>query len=589
MKSQIKELLKHNFSSLAFYYRFLGFSIIWMLSMSLLVGLLDGLGLAMFVPLLQLVSGDNRKINPEMIGNLRFLIDGLNSFGLELNLIVVLSVIAFFFTLKGIAKWLEQFLRVVYNQKLIRNARLQLLRNLTNLNYSFFINHSSGRLQNAMTGEVWRLAQGFYSYSAMFQNLILLITYLALAFFANPTFAIMVMLGGGLTNFLFRMFYKKTKQLSLCLVSEQNSLQSLVIQFVANFKYLKATNRTKNYSKHLRDKIIEVELTNRKIGEIDSLSAGFREPLLIYILIVVICIQAYFLKGNIGSVIVSLLFLYRGLSSVVLLQSSYNRFLSFHGSIENYDKLNNELKKGVQQFSDNEIQDIRNSVVFENVSFAYNDKVILSNVNFRVNKGELIGVIGESGSGKTTLINLIAGLIRPGGGDIKIDGASLVDINVPSYQNRIGYITQEPIIFEDSIFNNVTFWDTPSKANLDRFCNAVRKAHIFDFIDSLPLKEHEVIGLNGANLSGGQKQRLSIARELYKNIDFLLLDEATSALDQETQKQITKTIMELKKDLAIVYITHNLDHLKGFSKVFEVANGNLIEKSNTNSSSHSYF
>src|SRR5690606_17764987 len=151
-------------------------------------------------------------------------------------------------------------------------------------------------------------------------------------------------------------------------------------------------------------------------------------------------------------------------------------------------------------------------------------------------KNTTIALIGESGSGKTTLANLIAGLIEPNKGEMLIDGVRINTLNLNSYRSQIGYISQEPVIFSDDIFNNITFWAERTPENEERFWEVVKLASLEDFIQSQSKQELTLLGDNGILISGGQKQRISIARELYKNAEILIFDEATSALDSETEK-----------------------------------------------------
>jgi ABC-type multidrug transport system fused ATPase/permease subunit len=147
-----------------------------------------------------------------------------------------------------------------------------------------------------------------------------------------------------------------------------------------------------------------------------------------------------------------------------------------------------------------------------------------------------------------------------------------------TFQNRIGYITQEPVIFDDNVFNNVTFWDEKTPENLNRFWEALRKASILDFVESLPEKENAPLGNNGIMASGGQKQRLSIARELYKDIDILIMDEATSALDSETEKAIQENIDALKGQYTIIIIAHRLSTIKNADEIVLMSKGEIIDK-----------
>jgi subfamily B ATP-binding cassette protein MsbA len=156
--------------------------------------------------------------------------------------------------------------------------------------------------------------------------------------------------------------------------------------------------------------------------------------------------------------------------------------------------------------------------------------------------------------------------------------------NIPSdkldtrtLQKRIGYITQEPVIFSDTIYNNVTFWAEKTEENLKRFKMALQKASISQFVSDLVEGEETELGQNGINLSGGQKQRLSIARELYKDVDFLVMDEATSALDSETEKAIQQNIDNLRGKYTIIIIAHRLSTIKNVDKITLLKNGEIAE------------
>ena len=202
---------------------------------------------------------------------------------------------------------------------------------------------------------------------------------------------------------------------------------------------------------------------------------------------------------------------------------------------------------------------------------------MLKGVNLKINKNSTVAFVGESGSGKTTLINLIVGLLPVESNSLNIDGVDSNTINYKSFQKRIGYITQEPVIINDTIFNNVTFWDEKSEANIERFWKSLEKASILEFVNEQPGLEDEELGANGVNLSGGQRQRISIARELYRDIDILIMDEATSALDTETEKLIQQNIDALKGKYTILMISHRLSTVKSADQVILLDKGKIVD------------
>jgi subfamily B ATP-binding cassette protein MsbA len=296
--------------------------------------------------------------------------------------------------------------------------------------------------------------------------------------------------------------------------------------------------------------------------------------------VAVILIQVELLEGSLATIMLSLLFFYRGLTALTSIQTSYNQFLGFSGSIDNMKIFTKSLQASPEINGHDKVSSIQN-IEFKNLSFSYNKKnTVLRNINLNIKPKQSIAFIGESGSGKTTLINLLAGLLKPGTGDLLINQKSIHSIELVNYRRRIGYITQEPIIFDDTLFNNVTLWDQKNEENLTRFREAIKKSQLKSFISDLPYKEEERLGNNGVTLSGGQKQRISIARELYKEVDILLMDEATSALDTKTEKNIQKSIDDLKGEYTIIMIAHRLSTVKNCDQIVLLDKGEIKAKGN---------
>ncbi len=200
---------------------------------------------------------------------------------------------------------------------------------------------------------------------------------------------------------------------------------------------------------------------------------------------------------------------------------------------------------------------------------------VLKGLNLTISKNETIAIVGESGSGKTTLMNLLSGLFYPKEGGYYVDGRSIKDIEINSFKHNIGYIVQDPAIFNDTVFNNITFWKPKSPDNQKKFEEAIKKAAIYEYINDLPDKENTLLGLNGMNVSGGQKQRFSIARELFKDVDILFMDEATSNLDSTTEKEIHTNINALKGNYTIIVIAHRMATVKSADRIIVLKDGEI--------------
>jgi subfamily B ATP-binding cassette protein MsbA len=175
-------------------------------------------------------------------------------------------------------------------------------------------------------------------------------------------------------------------------------------------------------------------------------------------------------------------------------------------------------------------------------------------------------------------MNIITGLLKINSGEITIDGASLYSYNLNSFRSKIGYINQETVIFNDTLFNNITLWDKLNKTNLNRFNELLKDCHIYEFLRDAKKKHEFQISNFGNNLSGGQKQRIALARELYKNPEILIMDEALSALDSKTEKIILEKIKSLTGKLTIIVISHSLNVTKYCDLTYCIHNSKVIEK-----------
>ncbi len=537
-----------------------------MFFLSLTVGVLDGLGLAMFIPLLQMFDTEGQA-NAEDLGRLQFLPDLLSQWGITFDIFTVLILILVFFTLKGIAKFIQTYVNVVFMQFFMRTVRITNIQLMNTFSYSHFVTADSGRIQNTFSGEVEKLNRAFSSFMTAMQHATLIVVYLFLALGSNFSFAIMAGIGGGVTNLLFKFLYKKSKTLSREITSENHIFHGLLIQNVAFFKYLKATGLNLKYSKKLIRSITKIENIQRRIGFISSILLGAREPLTIIVVVGAIILQIRYFGASIGSIILSLLLLYRALTFLMAMQAEWNRFLAVSGSLENMDLFVKELKNGKEKNGNQILKDFKFKISLNNVSFSYGNTKVLDNINLNIQKNETVAIIGSSGSGKTTIMNIISGLIIPEKGDLMIDNYNYKELDKYTLKERIGYISQESPIFNDSIFNNVTFWEEKTDENISRFMEAIKKASLYNYVMVLPNKEDEYLGNNGINISGGQKQRLAIARELYKNVDILFMDEATSSLDGETEANIQNNIEALKGQYTIVMIAHRLSTIKNANRI----------------------
>ncbi|MDQ3535010.1 MAG: ABC transporter transmembrane domain-containing protein [Bacteroidota bacterium] len=224
------------------------------------------------------------------------------------------------------------------------------------------------------------------------------------------------------------------------------------------------------------------------------------------------------------------------------------------------------------------IQNFNDNIVFNNVSFSYEKDLILKDINLVIKKGETIALVGPSGGGKSTLADLIPRFYDPVYGDVSIDGKSLKDVQLDSIRKLMGIVTQESILFNDTIANNIAFGIPDAKK--EDIIAAAKIANAHDFIMQTPEGYDSKIGDRGTKLSGGQRQRISIARAVLKNPPILILDEATSALDTESERLVQEALTNLMKKRTSIVIAHRLSTIQHADQIVVIQNGAIVEKGN---------
>ncbi|TDQ19628.1 subfamily B ATP-binding cassette protein MsbA [Algoriphagus boseongensis] len=575
----MKGFIQKYFRYFSFFYEYLGIKVIFLVGVSFLVGLLDGFGLALFIPVFQLAADGITPENRAALGNLDFLLDWIEMLGFGLNLNVILGVMVVLFILKSALKFYDGMFKTRLQMEFVKKLRYEMVDGLGGMTFKNFVNLDAGKIQNTLSGEVFKVTYSFLTYFSTIQYVVLLLVYVVLAMMSNFQFALLVSVGGFLSNFIFKIIFKFTEKASVGVTAYNHEFQSYLIQAVHNFKYLKATDYFSRYKMKLKAIIDSIEFQQKKIGIYNAFLGAIREPIVLIIVVLVILVQVNYMGGQMATILASLLFFYRALNYLISLQTSWQGFVAHYGGIVAAMELMDEFRSLAEpQVHKSSISQISQISLIE-LNFSYKPGIpVLKDINLEIENLKTLALVGGSGSGKTTMVNLVIGLLEPSSGLVQINGQDRVDFDKSSIRRRFGYITQEPVIFNDSIFNNVTFWDNPTPENFRRFEEAIRLANILNFVNGLPEKENTKLGDNGMLVSGGQKQRISIARELYKEVDVLILDEATSALDSETERSIQENIENLKGKYTIIIVAHRLSTVKKADKILVLDSGKIVSQ-----------
>lgn len=354
-----------------------------------------------------------------------------------------------------------------------------------------------------------------------------------------------------------------------------------------SIKYIKILNRINEVLKVFTTNNIKLNSYEIKQNFTDSLPRLWLEWLVILGFILLIIIMLFLNKDF--NYIVSVLGLFaaaafRLMPSLTRIMNSIQKIIYNRPAIDIVYKEFQDYDKNLKTKKDNlsKVQFYK-KINFKNVSFKYSgsDKLILDNLNFTIEAGSIVGIIGESGSGKTTLINLILGLLKPTDGEINIDNEDMLK-NLPAWQNHIGYVPQDVYLVDDTIKKNIAFALPETTINDEAVDLAIKKSKLDELIDNLDKGKNTQIGEFGDRLSGGQKQRISIARALYSDPRVLIFDEFTNSLDLETEKKIIEEIINFKRDKTVIMIAHRLSTLKSCDSIYKIENSKIAKVENLN-------
>lgn len=575
--SRIKSFLAGKLNTLYFFYTYLGNKIFILLVVNFLMVVLDSIGLTLFVPLLHVGEGQGYDSDEKLMV---WVYKIFNLFGAELTVFNMLILIAAIFIIKAVFVYYALIYNKITIRQMSRDIRIELSEGVKNLSFKEFSVTDVGRLQNSLLGETQEVANACSQYLDAIKSGVIVFVYLLFAFILDWQFSVLIVVGGVLTNIIYKRFYRRTKDLSRKITRNNHIFGGLVVEVVTHFKYLKATGRIEKFVGNMIKEIRNITDRHIEVGKLNAKLSAVREPMLVGIICIVISVHVMVFEASLSSVMIVLVLYYRALSYLISLQTSWNGFLAGTGSLENIRNFKQYLIEHQELPSEGLALNEINKFTLNGVRLQYADFKVLDNISLEIHKNESVAFVGESGSGKTTLINVLSGLIRATSGSVQINGRPIEECDTYAFKSRIGYVSQEATVFNADFFDNISFWDERTEENLAKFWKVADMCSIKSFIEGLPNKESELLGNNGLNISGGQKQRVSIARELYRDIDVLILDEATAALDSETERVIKESIESLQGKLTIITIAHRLSTIMFSDRIYLMEKGKVVAEGN---------
>lgn len=580
--------MKGHFAAyLPVYSRYVGRRLYLIFALSLFAVLCDGLGIALLIPLLRVAqvgeagmggAGSGAGEN----GIEEFLFDLVSWLGIQDSISGILVFMAAIFVVKGGIKFSEQAYMSHLQARLMREIRGKLFDAYASMDYGAYSGKNTGHFVNLLNEQVQSFVLSFSKYAKFFVTLITSAAYFIFALTLSWQFAAMAVVAGAGILLLFRRLSRFVASLSRKAADESGRLNHLIVQTMQGFKYLTATAQIRPLRDAILESVDRLTAYFRKRGIALAFTDAAREPLAVATLVAIVAVQITVLEQPLAPIIVSVLLIYRGISHVVGLQSTWQATMGLIGSLEIVEREFDYLDRHREQGGTLSPPHLSRDITFDEVSFAYDEAKgnALDQVSLTIPARQTVALVGESGAGKSTLADMICLLLRPDRGDVRIDGISHEEVDLDTWRRQIGFVSQEAVIFDDTVANNICLWqgsfanDVEARARIER---AARRASLYDFIMSLPGGFETRVGDRGVMLSGGQRQRLFIARELYKEPQLLILDEATSALDSESESVIKESIDELRGEMTVVIIAHRFASIRDVDLIYVLEDGHVAE------------
>ena len=503
----------------------------------------------------------------------------LNKIFVEKNeklLYILPCAIIAIYVIKNIGTFMQAYFTAYIGQDTIRRFREKMVANLLNLDMDFFNEFRTGELISRTTNDIDRIRSIVSSIiPELTRESVTIIGLLCVVIYQSPKLAFFALVVMPVAIYPISRLAKRMKKISKQSQEKTSDITSALSEIFTNIEIIKANNAQEYEHSRFVDENNKFFRLNLKSVKIEQLVSPLMETIgSIGVAAVIIIggkdvIDGHINMGAFFSFLTALFMLYTPLKRIV---NIYNKMQDAIAASERtfflMDKVS-QIKDG-----EKELNEEINLIKFKGVRLSYGDKEVLKGINLEANKSEFIALVGSSGGGKSSLMNLLMRFYDVNGGEILINGTNLKDIKIHSLRQNIGLVTQRVYIFNDTVAKNVAYG---REFNEDAVINALKLANAYEFVSKLDNGINTILNEFGTNLSGGQRQRIAIARALYQNPQILIFDEATSALDNESEKEITKAINNLRSKKIIFVIAHRLSTVENADKIAVLSDGKIID------------
>jgi subfamily B ATP-binding cassette protein MsbA len=547
---------------------------------------------ALFIPVLQMLfhqmaipeSAPPLALNIDSVKDNFYYFTGqlLEKYGNEKMLVYIGITIILLFFLKNLFRYLAMYFLAVVRNGVVMDLRNDLYRQILILPLSYFNVKRKGDIMARMTNDVQEVEWSVMSSLEMaFRDPITILTYLITLFIISPSLTVFVLVLLPVSGLIIGRIGKSLKRSSDKGQKKMGVLLSIIEETISGLRIIKAFNAITFANNRFRDTNADYNKVMIRLYRKRDLASPLSEFLSACVVTIVLWYggKLVFTPGNYLDAAAFLVYL--GIFSQLMppakaITQAYYNIQKGAASIDRIEQVLNEPEVIEERADPVRKKDFNSEIAYRNVSFAYDHDPVLSDISLTIEKGRTIALVGPSGGGKSTMVDLLPRFYDCVGGQVLIDGVDIRDLAINDLRGLMGIVSQETILFNDTVFNNIAFG--MENVNLEAVIAAAKVANAHEFIERMPMGYETNIGDRGTRLSGGQRQRLSIARAVLKNPPILILDEATSALDTESERLVQQALENLMRNRTSVVIAHRLSTIQFADEIIVLKQGKMVER-----------
>jgi len=506
--------------------------------------------------------------------------------GKNQGLLFICGVVAFVFLVKNVFRYAALFFLAPIRTGVVQDLRQAIYKKILSLPLSYFSEKRKGDLIARTSVDVQEVEWGVLSVlEILFKEPITVFLYLGALIYISPMMTLLVLVVLPITGIIIAQIGKSLKQNSAKAQVKQGNIISIIEESIGGLRILKAFNanelQTLKFDKENQE---QASLMTRVLRQ-KEIASPLTEILAIGVVVLVLYIGGNMILGNQSqsltaeAFITFMLIFSQIIPPAKAFSTAYYRIIKGMASMERVEEVlevENPIKNAENAI---ELTDFHDKIEYQHVFFAYEDQadqIVLKDINASIYKGQRVALVGPSGAGKSTIVDLLIRFFDTTAGDILIDGHSIKDIDLEHLRSLIGIVTQEAVLFNDTVYNNIALGNP--KASKDEIIAAAKIANAHHFVMQLEKGYQTFIGDRGNKLSGGEKQRLTIARAILKNPPILVLDEATSALDAESERLVQDALYKLMENRTSIIIAHRLSTIQHVDEIWVMKSGEIVEK-----------